>query len=292
MTTRSATSTTRSSRSFHQVLALLLIVGGAAFAFWPAARRTLLVVGAASVAIHLGLALVTLLGARLVVRAHSRRSRSRGIGLMTRDTETGQVLRSGFFYDALVTVLTFGRAGAFRKSMLDLVQLSPGEQVLDVGCGTGELALAAKRRTGAEGTVQGVDAGTEMVARARQKALREGVDVTFDVAVAQALPFPDATFSLVLCTMMMHHLPGTGRGPAIAEMRRVLRPGGRLLVADLAHEGGLLASLNPVALVHGHADMHAADEAQALMRDAGLRDIVTGKTPLRSVGYALGRKPD
>lgn len=290
MTTHSAVSTTHSRRSFHLVLVLLLVVGGAVFAFWPAARRTLLVVGAASIAIHLGLALVTLLGARQLVRAHSRRSRSVVPGSTVHAMGTGQIIRWAFFYDALVTALTFGRARAFRESVLDLASLSPGEQVLDVGCGTGDLALAAKRRTGADGTVRGVDAGAEMVARATGKAARQGLDVMFDVAPAQDLPFPDASFDLVLCTLMMHHLPEDGRRQAIAEMRRVLKPGGRLLVADLAHEKGLLASLNPVALVHGHADMHAADEAEALMRDARFSDIVAGRTPLPAVGYALGRR--
>lgn len=281
-----------SSHSVHLSLGALLVLGGAVFAFWPAARKTLLVVGAASVAIHLGLALFTLLAALLLLRAHAARRRSRVLSSTTRATATGDVIRWAAFYDALVTALTFGRARIFREAVLDLAQVSRGERVLDVGCGTGELALAAKRRAGAEGTVHGVDAGLEMVARAKQKAVRDGLDVTFDVVAAQALPFPDAAFDLVLCTLMMHHLPEDGRKEAIAEMRRVLKPGGRLLVADLAHEKGLLASLNPVALVHGHADMHAADEAEAMMRDARFSDVVAGRTPLRAVGYALGRKVD
>lgn len=280
----------RSSLGAHLLLALLLLSGGAVVAYWPAARTAVWVIIAASVATHVGLALVALLGVRLLWRVHSGRHRSTVLGSISRSTALGDVIHRASFYDVLQTALTFGRARVYREAALDLARVSPGERVLDVGCGTGSLALAAKRRVGAGGTVHGVDAGAEMVARAKQKAASEGLEVTFDVAPAQALPFPDGAFDLVLCTLMMRHLPDDGRKQAVAEMRRVLRPGGRLLVVDLAHEKGLLSALTPISLIHGHDDMRAADEAEALMRVAGFNDIVTGKVGLRVVGYALGRK--
>ncbi|MBI3662599.1 MAG: methyltransferase domain-containing protein [Acidobacteria bacterium] len=268
----------RSSFRAHVLLGLLILSGIAVVAHWPAARTAAWVIVAGLVAAHVGLALLALLGAGLGIRFW-----------LTRSTSQGQTIRWASFYDVLVTALTLGRARVFREAALDLARVSPGERVLDVGCGTGSLALAAKRRVGAGGAVHGVDAAAEMVARAKQKAVREGLEVTFDVAPAQALPFPDGAFDLVLCTLMMHHLPDGGRKQAIAEMRRVLKPGGRLLVVDLAHEKGLLAALTPISLIHGHDAMHAAEEAEALMRDAGFSDIVTGKVGLRVVGYALGR---
>ena len=264
----------------HLLLAVVLLAGGSVVIFWPAARTTVLVLGATSVAVHLGVALLTLVGVRLLFRtAHSGRGNP---------LSQGQTIRWAALYDVLVPALTLGRERVVRESTLECARVSPGERVLDVGCGTGTLALAAKRRVGAKGTVHGVDAGAEMVARAKQKAAREGLEAMFDVAPAQALPFPDGSFDVVLCTLMMHHLPENGRKQAVAEMRRVLRPGGRLLVVDLAHAEGLWAALNPISLVHGRHDMHSADEAAALMKDAGFRDIVAGKLGSRVLGYVLG----
>lgn len=202
----------------------------------------------------------------------------------------GQVIRCAASYDVLVSVLTFGRERAFREATLKCAGVSPGERVLDVGCGTGTLALAAKRRVGALGTSHGVDAGPEMVARAKGKAAAERLAVTFEVARAQSLPFPDGAFDVVLCSLVMHHLPEVGRNEAVAEMRRVLRSGGRLLVVDLAQVRGLLAALHPISLLHGHSNMNSMNQATALMKDAGFIDIVAGGLGPQVLGYVLGRK--
>src|SRR5579863_8391260 len=77
---------------------------------------------------------------------------------------SGLVLHKAAIYDLTLWLLSLGREGAFRERVLRLARLSPGEQVLDVGCGTGTLAIAAKRHVGATGSVCGVDASSEMIA--------------------------------------------------------------------------------------------------------------------------------
>src|SRR5215831_15970797 len=91
-------------------------------------------------------------------------------------SKTGKVLHGAVTYDVLVWLMTLGRERAFREKMLRLAHLEPGESVLDVGCGTGTLAIAAKRQVGTTGTVYGVDASPEMIARAEKKAKKAGFE--------------------------------------------------------------------------------------------------------------------
>lgn len=86
-----------------------------------------------------------------------------------------------------------------------LAHVESGQSVLDIGCGTGSLAIAAKRRVGPSGTVHGIDASPEMIARARKKARTADVDVTFTDGVVEGLPFPDGHFDIVLSTLMLPH---------------------------------------------------------------------------------------
>src|SRR5690349_8735641 len=97
----------------------------------------------------------------------------------------GVVLHGAFAYDLLVWAITLGREDALRDKMLGFARLAEGEAVLDVGCGTGTLAMRAKERVGAAGSVFGADASPEMIARATAKARRRGLAVTFETAPAQ-----------------------------------------------------------------------------------------------------------
>src|SRR5262245_29106284 len=101
----------------------------------------------------------------------------------------GIVVRWAAAYDLMAWLFTRGRERAFRENVVRLARLDGGERVLDVGCGTGTLAIAAKRRVGPTGTAHGVDASPEMIARASRKARKAGVEVGFEHALAQALPF-------------------------------------------------------------------------------------------------------
>jgi ubiquinone/menaquinone biosynthesis C-methylase UbiE len=146
----------------------------------------------------------------------------------------GAILHSAVLYDAIVWFALGGRERQLRKRLLELSRIGPGESVLDVGCGTGTLAILAKKAVGAAGMICGIDASAEMLARARSKAARAGAEVRFENAVAQALPFRDSSFDLALGTMMMHHLGRAARRELAAELQRVVRPGGRVLLVDFA----------------------------------------------------------
>src|SRR6266542_5764472 len=123
--------------------------------------------------------------------------------LNARAGATGRILHAAATYDLLVWLFTLGRERAFREKILRLARLEPGESVLDVGCGTGTLAITAKRLIGPTGAVYGIDASLEMLARAGKKARKAGLEVVFKNGLVQALPFADAQFDAVLSTVML-----------------------------------------------------------------------------------------
>lgn len=199
----------------------------------------------------------------------------------------GLVLHRAAAYDFFVGLMSCGREDVFRERILRLARLQPGESVLDVGCGTGTLAIAAKRQVGATGAVHGIDASPEMLARAVRKARRAAMDVAFVEAPAQALPFPDASFDVALTTVMLHHLPRPGRAQCAREMRRVLKPGGRVLAVDFAvsQERGLVAHLHQR---HGHVKL---DDIVELLGAAGLSVQESGAVGFRSLQFVLATAP-
>jgi|SRR5215469_1044292 len=198
---------------------------------------------------------------------------------------TGKVLHRAFGYDLLAWVFCLGRERAFRERLLDLADLKTGEQVLDVGCGTGTLAIAARRRVGEKGIVYGVDASPEMIVRARKKALRNALEVNFENAIAEKLPFADGTFDVVLSTLMLHHLGRKARQQCLSEIRRVLKPGGRLLAVDFARNGrGLFDHFHR----HGHLKF---SDLQSMLNEAGFPTVEIGELGTRNLYYASARVP-
>ena len=83
------------------------------------------------------------------------------------------------YYDLTMALMTFGREKKLRQSTIKLSQLKPGDKVLEIGCGTGTLTMAAKAHVGPSGEAAGIDIAPEMVAVARRKATRKGVDISF-----------------------------------------------------------------------------------------------------------------
>jgi ubiquinone/menaquinone biosynthesis C-methylase UbiE len=134
-------------------------------------------------------------------------------------------------YDAFVGIFFFGRRRATFEALIAVAGVQPGQRVLDVGRGTGYFARLLARAVGPEGLVVGIDPSPEMIACATRKAGRAST-CRFQVGAAESLDFPADHFDVVVSSLMLHHLPEDLRVPALREMRRVLRPGGTLLVAE------------------------------------------------------------
>jgi ubiquinone/menaquinone biosynthesis C-methylase UbiE len=201
---------------------------------------------------------------------------------------TGLVLHAAAGYDLLIWLVTFGRERAFREKILQLAHLQPGEFVLDVGCGTGTLAIAAKRQVGSTGAVYGLDASPEMIARANKKARKAGVDVVFKNAAAQALPFPDAQFDAALTTLMLHHLPRKARQQCTCEIRRVLKPGGRVLAVDFGGSAPARRGLFRHFHRHGHVNLR---DIIGLLTEAGLSAVESGAVGMKDLQFVLATVP-
>ena len=144
----------------------------------------------------------------------------------------GQMGRWAPWYDLLMTALTLGREKKLRQMEIELSGIKPGESVLEIGCGTGTLTLAAKERAGPTGSVAGIDLAPGMVARAQKKAARNGADVSFQEGSIAAIPFADNRFDVVMCSFMIFHMPEDVQRKGIAEIARVLKPGGHLFIFD------------------------------------------------------------
>jgi ubiquinone/menaquinone biosynthesis C-methylase UbiE len=197
----------------------------------------------------------------------------------------GHVLHWARWYDLFGTIVTFGRNQAVRETLINLAEPAHGERVLDVGCGTGTLALALKSRVGA-GEVHGIDASAEMVAVAREKAAKVGANIDFQIALIEALPFPAGTFDLVTSSLMLHHLPDELKRRGVAEIQRVLKPGGRFVAMDFAAQSH--SSLGHVLAVLGHAHGEGSVETLTpMLKAAGFSDVAA--IPTRHKNFAFLR---
>jgi len=186
----------------------------------------------------------------------------------------GLVLNGGWRYDLMGwfcdTFLFRGQWRGLRQRTANLARIQPGEQVLDVGCGTGTLVMEVARHVGTAGRVVGVDPGREQIARARLKAARRHLPIEFQIGVIEQLPFPDQTFDVVLSTLMMHHLPAPLKRQGLAEIARVLKPGGRLVIADFKRKQERQGQA-----ARFHAGGSSMQDLAALVTEAGFSEVET-----------------
>ena len=178
-------------------------------------------------------------------------------------------------------------SAALAQDLVTLAALQPGEQILDVACGTGAVTRQAAQAVGPTGTVIGLDVNVGMLQVARTLASPQHATLTYREGSAMALPFPEATFHVVLCQHGLEFFPDRGHG--VQEMRRVLLPEGRVGVRvwrGLEHQAfhrAVFAALD--RHLWGGQDVPSrtgfvqpfsfgdAEHLQALVRDAGFRDI-------------------
>jgi ubiquinone/menaquinone biosynthesis C-methylase UbiE len=146
------------------------------------------------------------------------------------DTTSGVHTGHGLSYDVHVGAFFGGRRRRVFTRLAAISGARPGDHVLDIGCGTGYFTRVMARAVSRNGTAKGVDLSSEAIERARR--ITRLPNCTFAKGSAEALDEPDRSYDAVVSSLMIHHLPETVRSQAFQEMFRVLRPGGRVLVAE------------------------------------------------------------
>ena len=177
-------------------------------------------------------------------------------------------------YDFVVAATT--RERIVKMSLLEQARLEPGHRVLDLASGTGTLSIWAKLRQ-PHACLVGIDADPAILAIARSKLRREGVDVQFDQGRSTALPYPDASFDRVLSSLFFHHLSWEDKQATATEVYRVLRPGGELHVADWGLAKGPLArtAFLAIQLLDGFVNTqdNVNGRLESLFQGAGFTEV-------------------
>ncbi len=168
------------------------------------------------------------------------------------------------------------RESEFRPALLGAVLREPRPaNVLDLGCGTGTLAVALAD-AGPDIEVVGVDGDEQILAAARRKA-SSTPNISFIVATAERLPLQSATVNVVVASLLLHHLSGAAKRAALAEARRVLKPGGRLVIADWGRPRDPLtwSGFLMLRVLDGFQNTreHAAGQLPGVIAEAGFDDV-------------------
>ncbi len=202
------------------------------------------------------------------------------------DHDSGGVITHPRAYELFANVWYLGQRARIWDRLVAASGAQPGEKVLDVGCGTGYFSRRIAPLVGPAGAVVGIDPSQPMLDYA---AAHAPAHCTFHAAGAEELPYADASFDLAVSSLAFHHIPTEHRADAVREIFRVLRPGGRLLIAEVRPPS--IPILNRlISGVIGHAMAHKiADELQLMITDTGFTAIRTGDLPL--LRYVAAERP-
>jgi SAM-dependent methyltransferase len=172
-------------------------------------------------------------------------------------------------YDRVTEVGLLGRP--VREGLVSGAGIRPGHRVLDFGCGTGTLSLITKSRH-PRATVVGVDVDRDVLALARAKSARAGLDVRWDLHDGTRLPYPDGDFDRALTSLVMHHI--ADKPPVLRELHRVLRPGGELHLLDIGPPRGTYArAVSPVHVVLEHSSDNVRGLLPTMIANAGFTEV-------------------
>jgi ubiquinone/menaquinone biosynthesis C-methylase UbiE len=194
-------------------------------------------------------------------------------------------------YDPFLWVL---RGNAIKRLLIDQAGIESEFRVLDVGCGTGSLAVLIKSMH-PQSEVVGRDPDAKALSIAKRKAQRAGLSIEFDQGFSDRLAYKEASFDRVFSSFMFHHLASDEKSATLGEIRRVLKPGGSLHLLDFVPARSFLArTVGHLFHQAGHVEDNIEGRFKSLMGEAGLVDaaeVAQGNTLVGSIAYYRARKP-
>ncbi len=189
-------------------------------------------------------------------------------------------------YDFFTVLFSYGMDRGWKRKLIEMLHLKGDEQVLDLACGTGDITFALGEKLPA-GKATGLDITTGMIEIANRKRREKNVpNVSFQLGDIMSLPFPDASFDYITCGYALRNVPDVEA--ALAEIRRVLKPGGQLLSLDFAHPNSriyrwlyinylIVVGSAAGILMHGDADIYRyiPESLKRYPGQHGVRDLMT-----------------
>ena len=178
------------------------------------------------------------------------------------------------FYDTAVKWTT--RETVFKEKLVRQIEISPNGRLLDLACGTATLTVALERKF-PKAEIHGLDGDAKILGIARCKAAASGAEINFTEAFSTALPYPDEYFDAIVSSLFFHHLTPESKRKTLLEVRRILKTGGTLHVADWGKPANLLMKFasTPVQWLDGATTKDSyAGRLPELMAEAGFADII------------------
>jgi ubiquinone/menaquinone biosynthesis C-methylase UbiE len=198
-------------------------------------------------------------------------------------------------YDPVVALTS--REAAFKGRLLQHARIKDGESVLDIACGTGTLAIDIKKSQ-PKAKVSGIDGDRSILGRAKAKAKEAGVKVDFQRGLSNELPYDGRSFDVVVSTLFFHHLTDEAKADTAEEIRRVLRLGGRVLIADWGRPQDPLMRMMflNIQFLDGfrNTSSNVAGKLPEFLREAGLKRVSVVdrmRTPLGTIEIVSGIRP-
>ena len=203
------------------------------------------------------------------------------------DRDSGGVITHPRAYELFANAWFLGQRARVFDRLVAASGAQHGERVLDIGCGTGYFCRRIAGAVSPDGAVIGIDPSEPMLSYATGHA---PANCTFRAAGAEDLPFGDGSFDVIVSSLAFHHIPTEHRGDAVREMFRVLRPGGRLLIADVRPpEVPILNTLISGAIGHAMAP-DISHQLRELISETGF--TITGGGEVLLLGYLTAQRPD